>query len=254
MYQIGKLRRSVALVTGGAGGIGTAICEALAAEGASVIVGYNKSSQAAQALANDLPRAADATHCAMHAPVTDTAQLAKLAAGIEDSYGKCDIVVNCAGTTKFVPHANLDELDDQLFDEVMGTNVRGPFAVVRAMRGLLEKSPHGLVVNLSSIAAVTAMGSNVAYCASKAALDNMTRSLARALAPRIRVMSVSPGLADTDFVKSMDKGWRDEQASRTPLQRLATPQEVGQAVVACAVHLTFTTGAILPVDGGRPLS
>ncbi|MNR52112.1 3-oxoacyl-[acyl-carrier-protein] reductase FabG [compost metagenome] len=98
------------------------------------------------------------------------------------------------------------------------------------------------------------MGSNVAYCASQAALDNMTKSLARALAPAIRVVSVSPGLADTDFVKQMDRSWRDEQAGRTPLRRLAEPQEVADAVVALASHLTFTTGAVIPVDGGRPLS
>eukprot|EP00004_Rigifila_ramosa_P010576 TRINITY_DN22482_c0_g1_i1.p2 TRINITY_DN22482_c0_g1~~TRINITY_DN22482_c0_g1_i1.p2 ORF type:complete len:112 (-),score=20.09 TRINITY_DN22482_c0_g1_i1:11-307(-) len=97
------------------------------------------------------------------------------------------------------------------------------------------------------------MGSNVMYCASKAAVDNMTKSLARALAPAIRVASVSPGLSDTEFVKSMDRDWRDQQAERTPLRRLADPREVALAVVALATHLTFTTGAIIPVDGGRPL-
>jgi len=110
------------------------------------------------------------------------------------------------------------------------------------------------VVNVSSIAAVTAMGSNIMYCASKAAVDNMTKSLARALAPAVRVLSVSPGLADTDFVKSMDAGWRNEQAGRTPLQRLALPEEVAAAVLAAATHLTFSTGTVIAVDGGRPLA
>jgi 3-oxoacyl-[acyl-carrier protein] reductase len=136
--------------------------------------------------------------------------------------------------------------------------VRGPFAAVRALRTLLA-APRpdgrtGLVVNISSIAAVTAMGSNIVYCASKAAVDNMSKSLGRALAPRIRVLSVSPGLADTDFVKSMDRVWRDEQAERTPLKRLARAEEVAAAVVAAATCLTFTTGAVIPVDGGRPLA
>jgi 3-oxoacyl-[acyl-carrier protein] reductase len=92
------------------------------------------------------------------------------------------------------------------------------------------------------------------YCASKAAVDNMTQSLARALAPRVRVLSVSPGLVDTEFVKSLDPGWREEQATRTPLGRLARPQEVGAAVVAAVRDLTFTTGCVLAVDGGRPLN
>ncbi|WP_213958874.1 SDR family oxidoreductase [Variovorax sp. dw_954] len=248
------LQGRVALVTGGAGGLGAAICESLAAAGASVIVGYNRSAAAAIALAAMLPSDRGASHCAMKAPVTDSAALSLLAGDIAQRCGRCDIVVNCAGTTRFVPHGELDALDDALFDEILATNVRGPFAVVRAMRELLDRSDAALVVNLSSIAAVTAMGSNVAYCASKAAVDNMTRSLARALAPKIRVLSVSPGLADTEFVKSMDPSWRDEQAARTPLRRLAQPDEVGRAVVACATHLAFTTGAVIPIDGGRPLA
>lgn len=250
----GALQGRVALVTGGAGGLGAAICRALAEEGASVVVGYNRSADEALQLAASLPAVRVASHCALKAPVTDSAALATLAEDIAARHGRCDIVVNCAGTTRFVPHAQLDALDDALFDEIFATNVRGPFAVVRAMRGLLDASDDALVVNLSSIAAVTAMGSNVAYCASKAALDNMTRSLARALAPRIRVLSVSPGLADTEFVKAMDAAWRDEQAARTPLKRLAQPEEVGRTVVACATHLRFTTGAVIPVDGGRPLA
>jgi 3-oxoacyl-[acyl-carrier protein] reductase len=94
----------------------------------------------------------------------------------------------------------------------------------------------------------------VMYCASKAALDNMTKSLARALAPAIRVVSVSPGLVDTEFVKSLDVNWRNDQVARTPLARLTTPDEVAKAVVACATHFTFSTGNIFAVDGGRPLA
>jgi 3-oxoacyl-[acyl-carrier protein] reductase len=116
----------------------------------------------------------------------------------------------------------------------------------------MARTGDALVINVSSTAAVTAMGSNVMYCASKAALDNMTKSLARALAPTIRVVSLAPGLVDTDFIKKMDPGWRDEQAARTPLGRLASPEEIGRAALAI-VSMSFTTGAIIPVDGGRPL-
>jgi 3-oxoacyl-[acyl-carrier protein] reductase len=167
------------------------------------------------------------------------------------------VLVNSAGITRYVAHDDLDGLDDALIDDILTTNVRGPFAALRVLRPLLEQSTlpgGGVVVNISSIAAATAMGSNVAYCASKAALDNMTKSLARALAPRIRVVSVSPGLVDGDFVRSLDPAWRDEQAARTPLGRLAAPAEVGDAVVSVVRDLTFTTGAIVAVDGGRPLS
>jgi 3-oxoacyl-[acyl-carrier protein] reductase len=247
------LQGRVALVTGGAGGIGAAICRELAEQGATVVVGYNSSADKATSLAAQLAPAAMA-HAALPAPVTDSATLAALSLEIGKRYGRCDILVNCAGTTSFVPHHDLDALDDGLVDRILATNVRGPFAVVRALRPLLDKSGDALVVNVSSIAAVTAMGSNVIYCASKAAVDNMTKSLARALAPRIRVVSVSPGLSDTEFVKSMDRNWRDEQSERTPLRRLAAPREVALAITALATHLTFTTGAVIPVDGGRPLT
>ena len=247
-------QRPVAVVTGGAGGIGSTICTKLAQAGMRVVVGYNRSAESAQRLVTTLQGEG---HSARPAPVTDSAALTALAAGIAKDYARCDALVNCAGTTRFVPHSDLDALDDELIDAILTTNVRGAFAAVRAFRPLLENSTlpgGGVVVNISSTAAKIAVGSNVMYCASKAALDNMTKSLARALAPRIRVVSVSPGLVDTEFVKSLDQAWRDEQAARSPLGRLGTPEDVAAAVAAVISTLTFTTGSIVSVDGGRLLS
>jgi 3-oxoacyl-[acyl-carrier protein] reductase len=244
----------VALITGGTGGLGAAICAGLANAGFRMAIGYHRSAAAAAKLAASL---AGGGHFAVAAPVTDSGALKAMAAEIQQRCGRCDVLINAAGTTHFVPHADLDGLDDALFDTIFAVNVRGAFAAVRALEPLLACSTlagGGVVVNISSIAAVIAIGSNVAYCASKAALDNMTCSLARALAPRIRVVSVSPGLVDTEFVKSLDQSWRDEQAARTPLRRLALPAEVARAVVAAVTQLTFTTGAIIAVDGGRPLN
>jgi len=249
----GMDERPVAVVTGGAGGLGSAICRKLADAGFHMVVGYHRSADGAHRLASALPGPG---HSARLAPVTASADLAALASGIAQDYGRCDVLVNCAGITRFVRHADLEALDDDLIDTILATNVRGAFAAVRAFRPLLEKSPlagGGVVVNVSSAAATLAMGSNVIYCASKAALDNMTKSLARALAPRIRVVSVSPALVDTEFVKSMDRNWRDEQAARTPLGRLALPEEVASAVVAAITSLTFATGSVVLVDGGRSL-
>jgi len=243
----------VALVTGGAGGIGTACCRALADAGFRLIVGYNASAQSAAALASSLPGTG---HAALAAPVTDSAALARLATQIRELAGRCDVLINCAGTTRFVPHGDLDGLDDELIDRVLATNVRGAFAAVRALRPLLEQSDlkgGGVVINISSTAAQFAIGSNVMYCASKAALDNMTKSLARALAPKIRVLSVSPGVVETDFIKSLDPKWRDEQVAKTALRRLAMPEEVGAAIAAAVTQLTFSTGSVVLVDGGRLL-
>lgn len=245
------LEGKVALVTGATGGIGAAIAERLPAAGAIVIAGYNSGRDDAVALAARLPGEG---HVALSAPVTDRAGLDALAAKIRSAFGRLDILVNCAGTTRFVPHADLDALDDELIDRILSVNVRGVIAVTRATLPLLRASGAGLVVNISSVAAQTAMGSNIAYCASKAAVDNLTKSLARALAPAVRVVSVSPGLVDTAFVGGLDPAWRDKQAGLTPLGRLGRPEDVAEAVLAVAAHLTFTTGSVISVDGGRPLA
>ncbi len=112
----------------------------------------------------------------------------------------------------------------------------------------------GTVINLSSIAGRTGQGSNVAYCASKAALDSMTRSLGRALAPQIRVVSVSPGLVDGPYAASFDPAWISEQTRRTPQGRLVTAEDVAETIYAVIAHMPMTTGTFVPVDGGRPLT
>jgi len=206
-------------VTGGAGGIGSAVCRALAEAGFRVVVGYARSRERAEELAAGLP---GGPHLGLAADVTDSAALGVLAQAVERELRGCDVLVNAAGVTRFVPHDDLDALDDDLIDTILRTNVRGAFAAVRALRPLLGQSElpgGGVVVNVSSIAAVTGQGSNVAYCASKAALDSLTRSLGRALAPRIRVVSVSPGVVDTGFIRSLDPAWREDQLARTPLGR-----------------------------------
>jgi 3-oxoacyl-[acyl-carrier protein] reductase len=245
------MKGKVAVVTGGSGGIGSEICRHLAQAGATVVLTYRNGKQAAERI---VPALAGAGHWAKHLAVDDSAGLKALAAEVESRHGRCDVLVNCAGMTRFVPHPDLDALDDQLIDDIFRVNWRGAFAAVRAVRPLLKATGNGLVVNISSIAGVTGMGSNVAYCASKAAMDCMTKSLARALAPEIRVVSVSPGLVDTEFVKNLDQNWRDEQAARTPLRRLAAPAEVGAAVLAVATSLSYSNGCIIALDGGRPLS
>jgi 3-oxoacyl-[acyl-carrier protein] reductase len=174
---------------------------------------------------------------------------------MEEEHDRLDILVNCHGTTRFVPAEDLDALDDELIDRVLATNVRGTFATVRALEGLLARDGDGLVVNISSIAAKLAIGSNIMYCASKAAVDTLTKSLALALAPRgVRVVSVSPGLVETEAAKEFDRGFLDGHISRTPLGRLTTPRDVGTTIVAVATLMTAVTGVVIPVDMGRSLS
>ena len=245
-----SLHGQVAVVTGGAGGIGSAICRALAGAGARLVITYNDHADRAERLARALPGSG---HLTARASVEDTKALAQLAALVADQFGRLDILVNNAGVTRPVPHADLDGLDDEIIDQIFRVNWRGPFACVRAFRTLLAAGEGGLVVNLSSVAGQTGLGSNVAYCASKAALDSMTRSLARALAPQIRVVSIAPGWVEGEYASRMDPVVIEAQRQHTPLGRIARAEEVGAAVLAAATLLTFTTGSVIPVDGGRPL-
>lgn len=246
----GLLEGKIALVTGGGGGIGSAICRRLAQEGALVVASYRNGAARAEAMIRALPGTG---HWARAASVTDSSALAALAAEIESRHQRLDILVNNAGVTRVVPHADLDALDDALIDEIFATNWRGAFACTRACRPLLQRA-RGVVVNISSIAGTTAVGSNIAYCASKAAVDNMTRSLARALAPAVRVLAVAPGWVEGEYASRADPAYLAEQVARTPLGRIATPEDVAEAVLAACTALRFTTGALIPVDGGRPLA
>jgi 3-oxoacyl-[acyl-carrier protein] reductase len=243
-------RSKIAIITGGAGGIGSAICKKLSDEGVSVVITYNSNAEKANELLSQLK---NNNHSVYHAPVNDSEALKKLASFVNEKYGKLDILVNNAGITTPVAHDDLDSLTDEWIDKIFTTNFRGSFAMIRACKDLLLKSNDGLVVNISSVSGVTGIGSNVAYCASKAAIDSMTRSLARALAPKIRVVSVSPGWVMGEYAKTVDHAFLQKQLDATPLNRFATPEDVANAVYAVASSLTFTTGCIIPVDGGRPL-
>ena len=244
------LTGQVALVTGGGGGIGSAICRGLAESGATLVITYNRDQARAELLAAELPGDG---HFVARAPVEDSVALARLAQRIQAGPGRLDLLVNSAGITRAVPHSELDALDDALIDDIFRVNVRGAIATVRAMRPLLAAEGGGLVVNISSVAGRTALGSNIAYCASKAALDNVTMSLARALAPQIRVVSVSPGWVEGEYAQRMPPALIQEQRDKTPLARIASAEDVADAVLALATQLRFTTGTVIPVDGGRPL-
>lgn len=245
------LQGKVALITGARGGIGSAICQRLASGGARIVLlDRCCNDEASQALFASLP---EEGHWMVEASVTDSPALAAVAAEVAERYGKLDLLVNNAGITRFVAHEDLDGLDDTLIDEIFQVNWRGAFACVRAFKTLLAKDAGGLVVNMSSVAAQTGFGSNVAYCASKAALNAMTLSLARALAPAIRVVAIAPGFVMGEYARRADPAVLAEQVRRTPLGRLAGADDVAEAVYALATSLTFTTGAVIPVDGGRPL-
>jgi 3-oxoacyl-[acyl-carrier protein] reductase len=250
MENSSSLAGRVAVVTGASSGIGAASARLFAAAGARVVVGYNKGAERAAAVVAEL---AGSGHAALPLPLEDSAQIAKAAAAVKDGFGRADILVNSAGFTRMVPHHDLDALDDDLIDQVLTANVRGPFATIRAFVPLLRASGDGVIVNISSGAAVSGTGSSIIYGASKAALNTMSLSLARVLGPEIRVVVVAPGMVHTGFVPGRTEEMMHKAAMATPLKRAIEAADVAQAVIACVTHLTHTTGSIVTVDAGRHL-
>jgi len=238
-----KLNKT-ALVTGGSGGIGSEICRYLAKSGYQVII--NEIEVAETKAKTVLASLENEGHSIYLASVTDSDKLKEMASFVENKYGHLDILVNNCGVTKPVVHDDLDGLTDEWIDRIMQINFRGSFASIRAFRPVLLHANNPIVINISSIAGRTAVGSNVAYCASKAAIDSLTMSLGRALAPEIRVVSLAPGWVNGEYLK--------EQEDKTPLGRIAEPEDIGRALVTIAESFTFSTGCIFPVDGGRPLT
>ncbi len=246
-----RLDGKVALVVGGSGGIGAASAKLFAEEGAKVAITHRPGkADAAEAVLAGLPGAG---HAAFPADVADTASIVALERAVAERFGRLDVLVNSAGFTKAVPHNDLDALDDALIDAMFAVNWRGQFATVRAFAPMLKASGEGLIVFISSIAALNGNGSSIAYCAVKAGTDVLIKSLGRSLAPQIRVMGVSPGVVATGFVPGRGEEFNAKTAATTPLRRVATAEDVAAAVLACATHLRFSTGTTIVVDGGRSL-
>jgi 3-oxoacyl-[acyl-carrier protein] reductase len=242
----------LALIIGGSGGIGAATARLFAGAGARIVITHTaRSAVSAAALVESLPGAG---HLALPADVADTASLLALRDAVRGRCGEMlHVLVNAAGFTEPVPHADLDALDDALIDRMFAVNWRGQFAAIRTFAPMLKAAGDGLIVSVSSVAGQTGIGSSIAYCAVKAGIDVMTKSLGRALAPGIRVMGVAPGVVDTGFVSGRGADFNTKTAAATPLRRIATPDDVAEAVLACATLLRFSTGTTIVIDGGRSL-
>ncbi|TQS45127.1 SDR family NAD(P)-dependent oxidoreductase [Cryptosporangium phraense] len=240
----------VAVVTGASSGIGAATAHRLAEQGASVVVGYHHGADRAAGVVAALPGNG---HRHEPIPIEDSARLTEVAQLVEREYGRCDVLVNSAGVTQKIAHSDLDALDDELFDSLLRINVRGPFATVRAFAPLLAATGDGIVVNVSSISGTTGSGSNIAYCAAKAALDNLTLSLGRALGPAVRVLGVAPAAVDTGFVPGRGSDAVLAQARTTPLQVVVHPDDVAVSIIGAVTHFRVSTGTTLVIDGGKHL-
>jgi 3-oxoacyl-[acyl-carrier protein] reductase len=257
--QQADLKGKTAIITGSASGIGAAAALGLAKRGANIIINYSKSADEAAKIANDV-RNLGADVAVVQANVADDADCKKLAATAIEKWGGLDILINNAGTTKFASHADLDALTAEDFASIYAVNVIGPYQMTRACAPALKKTTTGAVVNVSSIAGVAGVGSSIAYAASKGALNTLTLSLARALAPEIRVNAVCPGYVATGWFKNRfgEEAFNritQEQADAVPLKRAASAEEVADTVLFLACpESRHITGEFIVIDGGMHLA
>ncbi|MDE2379499.1 SDR family oxidoreductase [Bradyrhizobium sp.] len=252
-----------AIVTGSASGLGAATAEILAKGGARLVINYSSSKTEAEATAEVCRKAGAAEVLVVQGDVSRDEDCRKLVAAVE-KWGRLDVLVNNAGTTKHVAHGDLAGLSAEDFQRVYGVNTIGPFQMVRAARSLLEAAAKASgrpssVVNVSSVAGISGVGSSIAYAASKGALNTMTLSLARALAPAIRVNTVCPGYIDTPwFTKGRGaegaKQVRDMVVSKVPLKVASSAEDIAQLVCFLASPASGNmTGEIVRMDAGMHL-
>jgi NAD(P)-dependent dehydrogenase (short-subunit alcohol dehydrogenase family) len=250
-----QLTDRVVLVTGAASGLGKAAALAFAAHDVrAVVVNYRgREAEAAGVVAEIQALGRDAW--AVQADIRDDAGVRRMVAGVGERYGRLDVLVNNAGTTHWVPVQDLEAMTDEKWHEILDTNVVGSFRCARAAAALLAEH-EGMIVNLSSISGVLApdTASSIAYSASKAALIHLTRSLAVALAPRVRVNAIAPAFTDTAWMRDHYGAEYDERVARAaraiPLGRIGRPEDMAAAIVGLVTGGDFVTGETLLVDGG----
>ncbi len=231
------------LVTGASSGIGAAVARRFGALGAHVAVNSAQSIEAGRAVADEVGGSY------WQADIADEEQVLAMVAGIIDLTGRLDVVVNNAGTTQVIPHADLDAVTDDVWRRILDVNLMGTWYVSRAAVPHLSEVEDGSIVNVTSIAGLNAIGSSIPYAVSKAGLNHLTVLLARALGPNVRVNAVAPGLVETPWTEAWD-AMHDHVAKTAPMRRASTPDDVAEAVLGLT-RSKMVTGEVLAVDGGH---
>jgi 3-oxoacyl-[acyl-carrier protein] reductase len=245
--------KPAALVTGASTGIGRSAAILLAKNGYNVVINYSRSEDAAKITAREA-EAAGAKALLYRCDVSDDAGVRGMLAAVEKEFGRLDVLINNAGTTVDIPPTNFEEMTVEAWNRVFSVNVLGIFLVTRAAAPLLKKSPNGCIVNTCSIAGLRPSAQPLPYAASKAAVANLTKTLANALGPKIRVNAVAPGWIEGEWMKKTlaenYEGLMARRAKYTPLKRCCTEDDVADSMLSLILHNRFVTGEIIIIDGG----
>lgn len=242
-----------AVITGGGTGVGRATALSLGRLGCSVLVNYSRSKDEAEQTAAEI-RSLGVRSEAVQGDVARDADCRKVVEAADKAFGRLDVLVQSAGTTRFIQHADLEAVDDEAWDAIFGVNLKGPFQMARAARKLMDRSGGGAIVNVSSVAGIAAVGSSIPYCTSKAALNNLTVALARVLAPSIRVNAVAPGFITGRWLESgLGQAYdyiKQSTEQKAALGKVCDPEDVAQAILGLITGGDLVTGQVLVVDGG----
>jgi len=245
-----ELKGKVAIVTGGNGGLGQRICQALARAGCDVSVVCARSRDAAQAVAVQL-KSTGVRAEAMACDVTSPAQVQELVAGVLKTFGRVDLLINDAAYNKWIPFNDLDALTYEEWQKIISVNLTGPMLCIKAVAPAMQRQGGGRIVNIASVAGLAPSGSSIAYAVSKAGLVHLTRCMAVGLAPAILVNCVAPGyLEDTRATANLDPAYRQRARDAALLKRAADKDDVANQVVALC-QTDSITGQTLVIDAGR---
>ncbi|OBZ14614.1 3-ketoacyl-ACP reductase [Bacillus sp. FJAT-27264] len=245
-----ELKHKIAIVTGGGTGIGRATCLELARRGATVAVNYSRSKAEAGETVQLITDQGGQAY-AVQANVASDQEVRNMVADVVNRFGTVDLLVNNAGITRHIPFADLEAATEEVWDELYDTNVKSMFFCARAVATYMRQNGQGAIINLGSIAGQTGLGSSLPYAVSKAAVHGLTKSLARALSPHIRVNCVVPGAVATRWWN----GREDQMQKLAPnllLQRIAEPGDIATLICA-ALEQEAMTGQIITVDSGQTL-
>lgn len=240
----------VALITGSATGIGRSAALQLAERGYNIVVNYSRSLQEAEETVS-LVQQAGAQALLVEANVSDDTAVRQMIAQTVAHFGGLDVLVNNAGTTHFIDHTDLEAVTDQVWDDILSVNLKGLFSCCRAAMPHL-KARGGNIVNVASVAGLAGSGSSIPYAASKGAVITLTKSLARAFAPEVRVNAVAPGPVQTRWLAD-HQDMVEKAMPQTPMQRPSTPDDIAEAIVFLADVSTLMTGQVMVIDGGRTM-